>query len=143
MDEYYRKFTESILSLAGVTINGKNPWDIQVQDRRFFRRAIAEGELGVGESYMDGWWDAEQLDEFINRILRARLDEKIRRAWSIVLRVGLARVANLQSRRRAFIIGERHYDLGNDLFLQMLDRRMNYSCAYWDRERRDDRACRL
>jgi cyclopropane-fatty-acyl-phospholipid synthase len=132
MSDKYQKLAEAILHLAGVTVNGRNPWDIQVQDRRFFRRAIAEGELGVGESYMDGWWDARQLDDFINRVLRVQLDEEIRHAWSILLRLALAKAVNLQSRRRAFIIGERHYNLGNELFLQMLDKRMNYSCAYWD-----------
>jgi cyclopropane-fatty-acyl-phospholipid synthase len=132
MSDKYQRVTEAILGLGGVTVNGANPWDIQVRDRRFFRRAIAGGELGVGESYMEAWWDAGQLDEFISRVLRVRLDEKIRRASSVLWQLALAKAVNLQSRSRAFIIGKRHYDLGNELFLQMLDRRMNYSCAYWD-----------
>jgi len=74
MSNKYQRLAEGILGLACVTIDGSNPWDIQVHDTRFFRRAIAEGELGLGESYMDGWWDAHQLDEFINRVLRVRLD---------------------------------------------------------------------
>jgi len=132
MSKHYRMLMERMLGPAGVAINGNNPWDIEVHDDRFFQRAITEGELGLGESYMDGWWDVLQLDEFINRVLRARLDEKSRHSLSILLSVGLARVVNLQSRRRAFIIGERHYDLGNELFIHMLDKRMNYSCAYWE-----------
>ena len=87
--------------------------------------------LGIGESYMDGWWDAERVDEFICRVLGAQLDEKVQRNLSIVLRLLTAKLFNLQSKRRAFIIGEKHYDLGNELFQNMLDKRMNYSCAYW------------
>lgn len=131
MNNKYQKITEEILGLAGVKINGINPWDIKVHNDEFYRRAITEGELGIGESYMDGWWDAESVDEFIYKVLRAELDQKIKRKWSLILRLFQARLFNLQSKRRAFIIGERHYDLGNDLFQNMLDKRINYSCAYW------------
>jgi cyclopropane-fatty-acyl-phospholipid synthase len=131
MNNKYKKITEEILSLAGIHVNGHNPWDIRVHKDEFYKRAITEGELGVGESYMDGWWDAEKPDEFIDRVLRAEIDEKIQHRLSILIRLLVYRLFNLQSKRRAFIIGERHYDLGNDLFQHMLDRRMNYSCAYW------------
>jgi cyclopropane-fatty-acyl-phospholipid synthase len=131
MNDSYKKITEEIFELAGVKINGSNPWDIQIHNDEFYRRAITEGELGLGESYMDGWWDAEKVDEFIYRILSAHLDEKIQRKFTILLRLFAARFLNLQSKQRAFIIGEKHYDLGNDLFQKMLDKRMNYSCAYW------------
>ena len=131
MENKYKRITEEILALAGVKINGNNPWDIHIYNDEFYRRAITEGELGIGESYMDCWWDAERLDEFIYQILRAQLDEKIKRKLSILLRLLTAKLFNLQSKRRAFIIGEKHYDLGNDLFQNMLDKRMNYSCGYW------------
>jgi cyclopropane-fatty-acyl-phospholipid synthase len=131
MKNKYKKIAEEILGLAGVEINGINPWDIQVHNDEFYRRVITEGELGIGESYMDGWWDSERVDEFFYKILRAKLDDKIRRKFSIIVKLYLANLVNLQSKRRAFIIGEKHYDLGNDLFQNMLDKQMNYSCAYW------------
>ena len=131
MKDNYKKITEEILKFAGVKINGSNPWDIQIHNDEFYRRAITEGELGLGESYMDGWWDAEKVDEFIYRILRLISTKKYNRKFSILLRLFTARLLNLQSKRKAFIIGEKHYDLGNDLFQNMLDKRMNYSCAYW------------
>lgn len=128
----YKSLVKDLFSLAGIEINGSNPWDIKVYDDAFYKRAVTEGELGIGESYMDGWWDAEKIDEMIYRILRAQLDKKIRRKFSILFKLFTARLFNLQSKKRAFIIGERHYDLGNDLFQIMLDRRMNYSSAYWN-----------
>ena len=131
MNKKCKKITEEILELAGVKINGSNPWDIQIHNEEFYRRAITEGELGIGESYMDGWWDAGKVDELIYKILTAQLDKKIRRNFPILFRFFTTQIFNLQSKRRAFIIGEKHYDLGNELFQHMLDKRMNYSCAYW------------
>ncbi len=131
MNNKYKKITEEILELAGVKINGSNTWDIRIHNDEFYRRAITEGELGIGESYMDCWWDAEKVDELIYKILRTHLDEKIRQKLSILLRLFKAGLFNQQSKRRAFIIGKKHYDLGNELFQNMLDKRMNYSCAYW------------
>jgi len=123
--------TKEILSLAGIEVNGPNLWDIQVHNKNFYKRALTEAELGIGESYMDGWWDCEKIDELIFRIIRERLDEKVKRKLSIILKILLAKIFNLQSKKRAFIIGKKHYDLGNDLFRNMLDKRMNYSSAYW------------
>lgn len=127
----YKDLTKELLSVAEIEINGPNPWDIQIYDERFYKRVITQGELGLGESYMDKWWDVEKLDEMIYRIVKADLPNKIKRNWKIKLQLAGFYLINLQSRRRAFIIGERHYDLGNDLFQNMLDTRMNYSCAYW------------
>ena len=119
-----------LLGLAGVEINGDRPWDIRVHDERLFSRVMAEGSLGLGESYMDGWWDAEQLDEFITRVLGAELDTMVQ-PWKEALGILWARLVNLQRPGRAFQIGRHHYDIGNDLFSRMLDRRMIYSCGYW------------
>ncbi len=131
MSNKYKKIAEELLELAGVKVNGNNPWDIRVHHEEFYKRIITEGELGIGESYMDGWWDADKLDELIYKIYKAQLDVKIRRKFSIILRLLAAWLADLQSKHRAFVIAEKHYDIGNDLFQLMLDRRMNYSCAYW------------
>ena len=119
-----------LLALAGVGLDGAQPWDLRVRDERLFARVLAQGSLGLGESYMDGWWDCERLDGFFTRILAAELDTKVE-PWKDAWRVLGARLVNLQRRSRAFQIGQRHYDIGNDLFGRMLDRRMIYSCGYW------------
>jgi len=127
----FEKTLREIFTLAGIEINGSNPWDIQVHNKKFYKRALAKVELGIGESYMDGWWDCAQIDEMVCKVIRAKLDEKAKRNFSITYHILLAKIINLQSYKRAFHIGEKHYDLGNDLFQNMLDKRMNYSCAYW------------
>jgi cyclopropane-fatty-acyl-phospholipid synthase len=122
---------EQYLGVAGVTLNGSSPWDISVRNEAFYSRVLAQGSLGLGESYMDGWWDVEQLDEFFFRILRAKLEEYVKRNWRLAFDILAAKLVNLQKPSRAFIIGKRHYDLDNELFQMMLDRRMVYSCGYW------------
>jgi len=121
---------EELFALADVRVGGDRPWDIQVPDEGFYSRLLAHGSLGVGESYMDGWWDCERLDEMFTRVFRKELDEKIRN-WRLLLACIKARLLNLQKRSRAFQIGQLHYDIGNDLYRRMLDRRMIYSCGYW------------
>ncbi|UCG31034.1 MAG: cyclopropane fatty acyl phospholipid synthase [candidate division WOR-3 bacterium] len=135
-----KKTANELLSLAGVEINGTNPWDIQVHNDNFYHRVLSGGSLGLGESYMDAWWDCEELDEFFYRIIRADLERKVRMNWRLLLKALAARVFNLQSRRRAYQVGEKHYDLGNDLFKNMLDERLVYSCAYWKNARSLDEA---
>lgn len=80
---------------------------------------------------MDGWWDVEKLDEMIYRIIRTNLQNKVKRNLKIALQLAGFYLIKMQARHRAFIIGERYHNLDNDLFQNMLDKRMNYSCAYW------------
>lgn len=127
----HRLLVGQFMELAGVEIGGTHPWDIQVHDDRAYKRILTEAELGLGESYMAGWWDAETVDEFVCRILRSHLQEKVRHNLRFAIQLLGFKLINMQKKSRAFIIGERHYDLGNELFTKMLDKRMNYSCAYW------------
>ncbi len=120
-----------LLNLAEVEVNGSNPWDLQVHDPRFYDRVLREVELGLGESYLDGWWDCEAIDEFVSRALKADLPRKIRGDWKIAWNVLRGRMSNMQAPSRAYEVGQRHYDLGNDLYRAMLDKRLNYTCAYW------------
>src|SRR5689334_20712486 len=119
-----------ILSFAGIGVNGSEPWDIRVHDERFFGRALGEGSIGVGESYMDGWWDVPALDEFFTRFRRADLASKVRDFKTAML-ILKTKALNLQTMPRAKQVAHAHYDLGNELYEAMLDRRMQYTCAYW------------
>ncbi|MEN6488877.1 MAG: hypothetical protein ABFD66_08340 [Smithella sp.] len=56
-----RKIVEQMLSEIGIQINGPDRWDIQVQDERFYIRVLKDGSLGLGESYMEGWWDCPRI----------------------------------------------------------------------------------
>jgi len=130
---------KELFALAEIGINGSNPWDIRVHDERFYRRILAEHSLGLGESYMDGWWDCDRLDEFFFRFLRSALENKVK-PWKLIFEVIRSKIFNLQSKSRAFHVAEKHYNLGNDLYRAMLDKRMNYSCGYWKNARSLDEA---
>lgn len=130
MDSNKKKIQE-LLKGTGVTINGDKPWDIKVKNEQFYKRVLQSGSLGLGESYMDGWWESKQIDEFIARVLKKGLDRKVignLNTASIFLKSAFS---NMQRKSKAFEIGEAHYDKGNDLFSLMLDKRMIYSCGYW------------
>ena len=120
-----------LLSLADVEINGSNPWDIQIHDNRFYDRVLRDASLGLGESYMAGWWDCAAIDQMITRVLKARLDEKVRNETRYIFQAIRAKLTNRQSSSRAFEVGIKHYDLGNDLYQRMLDKRLVYTCGYW------------
>lgn len=125
-----RTTVEQLFALADVKVDGERPWDIRVENDDFFRRVLAGGSLALGESFMDEWWHCNQLDEFIYRLLRANLKNKIP-SWSDRISIVQAKLMNKQSLNRAFQVGKHHYDTGNDLFEAMLDERMIYSCGYW------------
>ncbi|MDP2631686.1 MAG: cyclopropane fatty acyl phospholipid synthase [Candidatus Uhrbacteria bacterium] len=122
---------QKLLDGTGITLNGSEPWDPQIKNARFFERVLAQGSLGLGEAYMDGWWECEGLDEFIARVLRLNVDQKLGLNLPIIWEAVKAKVMNRQAGKRAYHIGKAHYDMGNDLYRAMLDDRMVYTCGYW------------
>ncbi len=123
---------ELLFKDAGITVNGNNTYDPQIHNENFYSRVLRQGSLGLGESYVDGWWDCEKLDQFFHRILAADLDKRIRSNWNLLFRLAWSYILNPGRKSRAFEIGERHYDIGNDLYRAMLDKRLTYTCGYWN-----------
>lgn len=126
-----QRIITDLLKLAGIAINGTNPWDITVHDSRVYPALLHEGSLGLGESYMAGWWDCEQLDQLIARLIKADLENHVKKNVNFQIRVLLSKFINFQNRRRALEVGKVHYDIDPNLYRCMLDSEMNYSCGYW------------
>src|SRR5688572_22980247 len=124
--ENLKKSIQDLLMPAGIKINGPNPWDIQVHNDGFYKRVLSEGTLGLGESYMDGWWDVEKLDEFTYRVMRTNLYQKAKFGLGTTINVLLAKVFNMQAKGKAATNAQQHYDIGNKLYRFMLDKRMAY-----------------
>ncbi|KAF0188460.1 MAG: cyclopropane-fatty-acyl-phospholipid [Desulfobulbaceae bacterium] len=122
---------------AGISINGSRPWDIQVHRHEFYDHILCGGSLALGESYLAGWWDCLSIDQFVFRVLRNDLQHKLRTSRSVLYCSIKATLSNCQSKRKALEVGRKHYDIGNDLFEAMLDKRMTYSSAYWKNEAAD------
>jgi cyclopropane-fatty-acyl-phospholipid synthase len=125
-----RQRAAELLQTAGVHINGPASTDIRVHDEQLYASVFAHGSLGLGEAYMDGWWDADDLPGLFTRILCSHLDEHLKTIDTLIAHLK-ARFLNLQRGQHAFEIGKVHYDRGNDLFRAMLGKRMVYSCGYW------------
>jgi cyclopropane-fatty-acyl-phospholipid synthase len=133
------KLVRELLRKADIQVDGDRPWDIQVHDDRLYDRVLRDASLGLGESYVDGWWDSKAIDQFIDRVLRANLREEVENNMRLVFQALQAKLTNRQSKNRAYEVGEQHYDLGNDLYQAMLDKRLNYTCGYWrDADNLDD-----
>ena len=119
-----------LLEGVDVKVNGARDWDIQIHDDRFYRRVLADGPLGLGESYMKGWWDAVSVDQLFCKLLVTDIEHRVKSKYYLFAALQ-AKLFNLQSIGRAFYVGEQHYDTGNDLFTCMLDKRLTYTCGYW------------
>ncbi len=130
-DTRARRVVEQLLEGSGVALNGSAPWDMQILHPDLFSRLLHQGTLGLGEAYMEGWWECERIDEMIHRMLRHGLGERAHTPTERMLYRLQNGLFNLQSKARAYIVGEAHYDLGNDLFERMLDPTLCYSCGYW------------
>jgi cyclopropane-fatty-acyl-phospholipid synthase len=127
-----REVIEDFFSMADIQINGNRPWDIQVHHEKFYSEVLSKLSLGMGESYMEGYWDCPQLDTLFYKLLRAGGETKIKN-WSIYLQVVKAKTLNLQDRNRSKQVAHVHYNLGNDLYQLMLDPYMQYTCAYYEK----------
>ncbi len=131
-----------LMGKAGIRINGAAPWDIRVTDDRFYDRVLRDQSLGLGESYMDGWWECARIDRMIRRLIDARLDREIKASFRMMAAVTTARLFNRQTKRRSREVAERHYNLGNDLFFSFLDPYKQYSCGFFNGSNRLDDAQR-
>ncbi len=125
------KTIRGLLELADIEIDGKDPWDIQVHNPGLYARVLGEASLGLGESYMEGWWDCDSIDQLVYRILMANLNTRVTGDWRLAVRAIFGRLFNFQTRSRALEVGKEVYDLGNDLYCAFLDKRLNYTCGYW------------
>ena len=80
MGDKYKQAMQKLFRYADIKINGNRPGDIKVKNKRLYKRILAEGSLGLGESYMDGWWECKRLDEFFTKVLRAELEKKAKKS---------------------------------------------------------------
>lgn len=124
------RFVRTLLQQADIAINGDQPWDMKVYHPDVPRRALAHGNLGLGEAYMNGEWSSDELDEFFARLLRSGVVDQVN-PTALLFHSLKARYLNKQTSQRAWEVGEQHYDLGNDFYASMLDSRMTYTCGYW------------
>ena len=119
------------LAAADIRIGGDRPWDMRINDPRALSAVRRRGMIGLGESYMNGWWDCDAIDQMFDRAVRAGAPALFRHHPRVILGWLGALLRNGQTRRASARDISAHYDLGYELFSKTLDRRMAYSCGYW------------
>jgi cyclopropane-fatty-acyl-phospholipid synthase len=120
-----------LFQLADVRIAGSRPWDIQVRNDQLYRRVIAGGSLGLGESYMDGDWDCAALDQLFDRVISTHLGDALGMTAPLALLILLSRIQNRQTVLRSKQAADIQYDLPIDIFEATFDKRLTGSCGYW------------
>ncbi|NCC26120.1 MAG: cyclopropane fatty acyl phospholipid synthase [Deltaproteobacteria bacterium] len=138
MSSASKKVIEALLEQAGIGLGGRKPWDIQVHDDRLYDRILREQNLGLGEAYVEGWWDCPRLDAFFHKVLSAGLDRELKRHLKLLFLALSSALLNFQTRRGCREVAHRHYNLGNDLFTAFLDPYLQYSCALFKETRELD-----
>ena len=126
-----RHTIENLFALADVHFDGARERDIQVHNERLFRRILTDGSLGFGEAYMDGDWDCASLDQLFDRVISARLSDRLGMTLPLAMLMLATRISNRQSVARAWKVAEVHYDLPTDIHEVTYDKRLTGSCAYW------------
>jgi cyclopropane-fatty-acyl-phospholipid synthase len=127
----FKPLLERLLAGSGVKIGGDRPWDIRVNRDRLYRRAL-RGSLGIGESYIDGDWDCDALDELFRRVLSSGAQDKplIRAARGF--KTLQSRLTNLQTKSRSRAVAEEHYDLDHRMYALFLGPWNQYTCCFFD-----------
>jgi cyclopropane-fatty-acyl-phospholipid synthase len=120
-----------ILEKADIRINGDRPWDIRIHNEQMLTRVLLQGSLGLGESYMDGQWDCDRLDEFITQLARSEAHAGLPINARVIMEWVRYRLLNPQTVTGSKKVAREHYDLGNDFYENMLDPYMQYSCGYF------------
>lgn len=139
MSSYFAQQAQKILRQADIEINGSRPHDIQVHNEKLYAQILRYGSIGLGEAYMEGWWDAKNLDVFFVKLLAAKLHRKVHGPANMMA-ILKDRFLNDQNKKRSKRVAEQHYDYSNDFYEKVLDKRMLYTCGYWKHAKNLDEA---
>ncbi len=127
-----KKIIAYLFRRAGVVINGSHDRDPQIHDERFYRRVLFQGSVGLGESYVDGWWDCKRIDLCIDMLLRSGIADLVPRgdAWWLAIQ---NTITDRQNRSRSIRVAEKHYDTDPNFFVDyILGPTNSYTCARWN-----------
>ena len=101
-----------------------------IKDAAAIPRLIRDPWLEMGETYMEGAWDAPKGLALLLEVLLRNIPEDD--APSLLRNIGrYFEQANSRAASRRHVT--HHYDLDESLFRMFLDREMHYSCAYFER----------
>ena len=132
MSNAIRDFLASGLAEVDVKLGGERPWDVRIHNPKTYGRIARQGSLGLGESFMDGWWECDDLAEMFSRALASPKLANLANRGTLGMR--LVRIlTNPQTIKKSKEeVGRTHYVHRNRFYQLMLDPLMLYTCGYWD-----------
>jgi len=130
-NQYSKKLLTELFAQADIQIGGNRKGDLIVHDDRFYDRTIRYGDLGIGEAYMDAWWDCDGVDVLATKFIKADLQNISKKQLPFIMHYLKIILSGNGRKGKAFEVGEHHYDMSTEIFEYMLDKTMAYSCAYW------------
>ncbi|MBX3027205.1 class I SAM-dependent methyltransferase [bacterium] len=119
----------------GVPAAGEQPLALHVHEWRFFRRLLLGGDIGAGESYVDGDWSCSDLVRLCALVVRDQSVLDDASPWRLGSRLvhAVRRLREANTRRGSRRNIRHHYDLGNDFFRLFLDESLTYSAGVYAR----------
>ena len=126
----YEAAIKNLLKETSIEINGKKSFDPIIHNTKVYSRILRDGTLGVGESYMEGWWDCKKLDQFFFKTLSLDLKDKLF-SYKLLFLILKSKIFNYQNIKNSNKVIAKHYDLSNDLYFSFLDSYKQYTCGYW------------
>ena len=126
----------SILEKCNVPLDSSEPWSIHVKNEKLWDRITSQHQLGLGEAYMEGWWECQDIDEMLTRLLSVDATSFLRPSIPLIASTLKSKIVNMQTKSKAAKNAKHHYNIGNDLYTRMLDSEMAYSCAIGRMQRR-------
>lgn len=126
-----KKTLSQLFKTAGIEINGEAPADVKIYDEDVYTIFLSGNSIAIGESFMNKQWDCTDLAGFLTKLLQQKLQIKKNLISDPKLFLRMI-ISNLQVGKKAYEVGEQHYDLGNDLYSAMLDRRMVYTSGIYE-----------
>ena len=131
----YQKLVTKLLKRADIEINGSRPSDMQVKDNSFYKRFLREGRVGLGDGFVEGQWDCQDLSEMFHKLTRSKVvTTKDKKTYSFMKTLLKAKLLPAGDIKRSHLVGKKHYDIGNGLYKKMLDPRLVYTCRYFQKE---------
>lgn len=115
----------------GKKVEGMPGAELVVAHEQFFKEIVNRGNLGIGESYMNGYFtmaEGYHVFDLLDVLLVNELDKAIKSNSKLVLSIGIQRFKDSLKGKSHNI--RRHYDIGFDIFDHMLDENLTYSCGY-------------
>jgi len=105
---------------------------IRINDYSFFSRIALHGEVGLGEAYVEGLWDSDDLPGLLGLLIENR--NALQQGYTCFSALSRWNNFRLHCSRPNTISGSRanieaHYDLGADFYGTFLDETMTYSCG--------------